>query len=172
MKKLVALILLLAVVSAADVYFIRFEKTGDTVTSTDVFLQHGEVTHTLQPRSGYQIKVLSDEELYSFKFSVPSFTAYDDFDSNETGGGIILIDETHFGLLVPYFEEATTIDVYDNTGNKIESIDVSMFTETKKGISREYTVGQLLWPIVVLLAAVGVSHLYKKKKEPDVAITI
>tara|TARA_Y100000310_G_scaffold236576_1_gene239765 strand:+ start:2026 stop:2586 length:561 start_codon:yes stop_codon:yes gene_type:complete len=80
----------------------------------------------LQPDEGFRGEMVSFEEevLYSFRFDVPLKINTDVIDNNEVSGNVIVLNETNFALLVPYFEETKEINIYDENDERVFSAKV------------------------------------------------
>ncbi|MEM2918338.1 MAG: hypothetical protein QXY62_02425 [Candidatus Altiarchaeota archaeon] len=91
----------------------------------------------IQPDLGYRCEVISFEgkELYSFKFNLPTKWFYDylDKETGELSGGVIELEKVNFTLIVPYFSNGKKINIYNQTGALIISIDISNFSLEKCG---------------------------------------
>lgn len=86
----------------------------------------------IQPDTGYQAEVISfkGNASYFFKFKVPNVVASDSFPINgEPTGGLTYLDKVDFALIIPYFGDGKTINLYDENGTKKLSVDISRFSE-------------------------------------------
>tara|TARA_B100001971_G_C18264174_1_gene590152 strand:- start:2205 stop:2759 length:555 start_codon:yes stop_codon:yes gene_type:complete len=80
----------------------------------------------LQPDEGFRTEIISfgEEVLYSFRFNVPLKINTDVIDNNKVSGNVIVLNETDFALLVPYFEETKEINIYDENEERVFSTKV------------------------------------------------
>ncbi|NQV09519.1 hypothetical protein HQ529_06750, partial [Candidatus Woesearchaeota archaeon] len=93
-----------------------YYKDGD-VDIIDSILKLGySPDRNIQPENGYRLEIiaLTDETLYEFIFEPPTkiFTDVSD-DYGNLSGGIILLDETYFALIIPNFENEKKIKIYN-----------------------------------------------------------
>jgi ribosomal protein L40E len=105
-------------------------------------LDGGAPSRTDQPENGYLLKVISNngETLYSFRFSVENQIVLvppeDIFDQNSNQikmpePNVPISNPTTLNLVVPYFENGKTIEIFDPTGKLSLSIDVSQYMKAK-----------------------------------------
>ncbi len=81
----------------------------------------------------YSAEIVSSENtvLNTTSFRIPLQILYDNFDENGTaiGGGEITKNYTTWIIILPYFENAKEINIYDSNGTKKLTIDVSMYSK-------------------------------------------
>ncbi|MEA2035966.1 MAG: hypothetical protein U9O94_00550 [Nanoarchaeota archaeon] len=118
----------------------------------------------LQPEDGYRADLLSidNEVLHSFKFDIPLKVNVDFSDPllKTLAGGLIILNETDFALIFPYFDDAKSIVIYNPRGYEVLSAPLieEQFMEQKS----------LLWLLLLLLLllVVGYSiYRYYKNKQ-------
>ena len=85
------------------------------------FIEGSGPDRLIQPETGYTAKIVTfgGEAIHGFKFDIPLLVY---------SNGVIELDETEFGLRVPYFENAREITIYDTNGQLKLSLDVSGFS--------------------------------------------
>lgn len=156
------------------VYSINLLYSDGRLSLENVELIEGTAPdRTIQPDVGYTAKVISvdGKELYSFKFELPIQVArippLEAF--NESGEQIsipranesVTISSISFSLLIPYFENGKTIEVY-NPQNTLElSVDISQFAR-----SRPIGVEGLVFGIVIVAILGFVGFYLVKIKSP------
>lgn len=114
----------------------------------------------VQPSSGYRLSMIGDSEVYSFIFPDPRIIFTDVSDKyNNLKGGILILNETSFSLIVPDIKEAKQIIITDQNDEKVTSLDI----KSEEVISKPpYNV------IITILLFISLSILfiaYKKKKK-------
>ncbi len=121
-------VLLLSVVLAVEdkVYVVDLHYKDGKITVNDIMVKTGYYPdRKLQPEKGYTLDLVSDKEvLYSFKFEVPLKIYTDVIEDEEVRGGIIILNESNFALVLPYFEEAKDIRIYDTRNKEVASASV------------------------------------------------
>jgi len=136
-----------------------------------------------QPGTGYELRLISNDEsiLYSFKFLIETEPAFDPpidiFDEN--GNQIIIpetpittIKSTELVLVIPYFSEAKSIDIYDETKQIVLSVDVSKYGKKSQGVDGlidgndpiidNSMIYLMVGLIMVVIIGTGVFIAYKK----------
>ncbi len=126
---LVILILSLNIALAENkVYIVDLEYKDGVITVNDIVTKTGYYPdRKLQPERGYTLELVSEDDLalYSFKFQVPLKIYTDVIDSGgEINGGVIILNETNFALIVPYDDDAKEIKIYDTKSKEIVSASV------------------------------------------------
>lgn len=111
----------------------------------------------IQPDIGYKAEVVSEEDaiLYSFKFEVPLEHYTDIHLDNKTQGGLVIVDDTDFALIIPSLPTAKEINFYNEKNVKVLSV----------GLVEEKEVPRT--PIMLGLVALIVIIIYiafKKRK--------
>ncbi len=105
------------------IFFITLRYDNGNLEKQDLFVKQGFTPDRKnQPKEGYVLKVMSDKELYSFKFIIP-LEIY--ITENETGRTIIL-NQTTFVLTLPYFEDAKHIKIYSPSNELKLEIDLNI----------------------------------------------
>ncbi len=127
---LLILTLMLNIVLAEEnkVYIIDLHYKDEVITVNDIIIKTGYYPdRKLQPEKGYTLELISDDNfvLYSFKFEVPLKIYTDVIDENkEVRGGVIVLNETNFALILPYYDNAKEIKIYDNENKEMVSASV------------------------------------------------
>ena len=71
----------------------------------------------IQPIGGYTAEILSigNQPLYSFKFQIPLKFNFDLSDpiTKSLSGGMLILNETDFALIFPYYDNAKSIIIYN-----------------------------------------------------------
>jgi hypothetical protein len=184
---LLALIVLLAVVPATYAfsnisYVVKLDFENSKISNSSVILMDGTAPERLmQPDTGYTLRVMSstDEVLYSFKFTPQTAIMPDApreiFDENGTqiaypNETIKQPSKTTLVLVVPYYENAKSIVILDETNIVVLTIDVSNYskqptTPSEAALDLGYILaGALCIGLIVIL---GMIALFKtRNKEP------
>jgi len=73
-------------------------------------------------------------------FDIPLKILYDTIDNKTgklSGGGEITLDKQEVALLLPYFEDANALNIYDKTISKILSVDLQKYSKTDEETAAE-----------------------------------
>lgn len=129
MRKIILVIFILTLlldVALAEnkVFIVDLNYKDGIITVNDIMIKIGYYPdRKLQPEIGYTLELVSEDKvLYSFKFEVPLEIRTDVIDEDgEVKGGIIVLSETNFALILPYYDEAKEIRVYDSKNKEVLS---------------------------------------------------
>lgn len=114
----------------SKIYILDLNYDKGDLSLLNIFVKPGYAPDkATQPEVGYTADVISFKGriLYSFKFEIPlEIYAVPPLETDETGG-LISLDRVNFTLLVPYFENGKTINIYDPNGAKKLSVDIQQF---------------------------------------------
>ena len=118
----------------------------------------------LQPDVGYRAEIVDadDNILYSFKFEVPLEHYTDIQQDGKLQGGMVLVDETDFALIVPSLAEAKQVNFYNERDQEVLSVDVTV----EEGPS-------IIIPIIiglVILILILVFIIVKKRKSQSAKV--
>ncbi len=149
----------MASAEASKVYILNLNYDNGKITLKDKIVKYGySPDRKIQPEEGYRLEVVSlnSEILYFFNFEVPSRIYVDVTNpgTQELSGGIIKLDKTDFALVVPYFEEAKEIKIYDMNNNEILLINAQ---ESLSGRSM-----LMLWLIPAIVIITLLVLVYRK----------
>ena len=169
------LILILAVLmpmAFADVgcgkaYVVNFEYDNGIIGYKDKVLKCGYAPdRVIQPEEGYTAEIISvdDKPLYSFKFQIPLKVNVDLSDPllKRLSGGIIVLNETDFALIFPYYDEAKSIEIYNPRMYAVLTVPL---TEEK------FVQKSSFWRIwILILALIAASYMiYKHYRNKNAA---
>lgn len=155
-----ALLMVLSVVLAVEnkVFIVDLNYKDGVITIDDIMTKAGYYPdRKLQPEGGYTLELMSEEgSLYSFNFQVP-LKIYTDVieDDGEISGGVVVLSETNFALVLPYFDDAKEIRIYD-TNNK-EILSKAVVPAFGERTTLKYVFGFVIIFIVLFL------FFYKRK---------
>lgn len=166
MKKnifLIALIfnflLLLANVNALEsqVYFLNLNYNKGNISLLGFYVDKGFAPdRKIQPEVGYKLEVISfsDKTLDSFKFDIPNkiFTPI----------GLVIKDNTNFTLIVQYFNNSKSINIYDPNNTKKLTIDISAYSTVKE--TRLPIEKNLLIIVLAILLIIALIVIFLKLK--------
>lgn len=159
---IVMLILLLNIVLAEKkkVFIVDLNYEEGKIKLDDIITKTGYYPdRKLQPEEGYTLELISEEDtiLYSFKFKVPLKIHTDVIDDNgEIKGGVIVLNETNFALIFPYYDDAKQIKVYDRWNKEVLSALVTPILGKRNTL--KWVFGFIIIFIVLFL------FFYKKRK--------
>tara|TARA_Y100000310_G_scaffold258870_1_gene267410 strand:- start:142 stop:645 length:504 start_codon:yes stop_codon:yes gene_type:complete len=142
---------------SSKVYIVAFSYENGELTFDDKVVKYGYSPDRKLTEGDYRGEVVSaDSVLYDFDFNVPltEFVDISDVETGELSGGIVKVDSTRFALVLPYFEEAKSIEIYDPSDTKVMGIDV----EEKKESNLLLIIGIAIVLLIVIL-------LLKKKPQ-------
>lgn len=179
-KSLIVLFLLLIFTSivfaqqtSGIVYALIIQSENSVLTEKNLSLIEGDApTRVNQPTDGYELKVVSfdGQTLHSFKFlfdaTLLAEPPPDIFDENSNQ--IIVPKSTPnpeekatLSLIIPYFENGKTIDIYGPLGQIALSVDISKYSKKSiGGLQSSY------WAVLLIglgIAAISVGIIYRKK---------
>lgn len=191
-KKLIfvglALIIFLLNSSTIDasnkIYILDLNYDKGNFNLLDISVKQGYAPdRQIQPETGYKSEIVSftNEVLYSFKFEIPLVIHLPPPRSDEEPGAQIYLDKVDFTLLIPYFENGESINIYDPSDVLMLSVDVSKFAEVYCGNTfcnsdeNYYNCPQacekkkdyLLYILAIVIVLIILGFIYKlfKKKE-------
>jgi hypothetical protein len=139
MKKIILILFLFAfiivIISASINYYytlnINYNEGELTLISSNVKQSEETIDNSL---GNYSAKIYDYQGnlLNFYRFNIQNSILYDEVDENGTisGGGEIELDEVNFTLVLPYYENATKISIYDENMSKKIDIDISMYSKT------------------------------------------
>ena len=130
MKKILVLVMLLLFaqqVCAEKIMVLNLNYKEGQISIIDKVEKYGYYPdRKLQPDAGYRAEIVSvdDEPLYSFNFEIP-LEHYTDIEvENKTQGGLIIVDEIDFALILPSLPNAKEINFYNEAGENILAVDI------------------------------------------------
>ena len=114
------------------IYLLSLHYDQDSIELNEISVKTGYAPdRRVQPELGYKTELISftEEVLYSFRFESSVLECSDTFDpeTEEMSGECVQLEEGNIILLIPYFEDGKTINIYDSDGNHVLSVDVSKF---------------------------------------------
>jgi hypothetical protein len=162
------------------VYSLTLNYDGRTLTNEGLRLIEGSAPERLnQPETGFTAKIIDfkGNVLYSFKFlieTMPIREAPRDIFS-ENGTQIAIPNETQqipvktkVVLVMPYFENAKSIDIYNENNQLLLSVDVSKYSK-EKGVSFDpLLIGGLiagLFIVILIVFFIKRKPMKKRNKE-------
>lgn len=158
------------------IYVLNLYYDRGNITLVDIFTKIGySPDRKIQPETGYRCEVVSkgNTVLYSFRFEIPIEVNAPPPLENESSESVIYLEKVNFTLLMPYFKNAKSIDVYSPSDEKMLSVDVSGYDSMMKSNSLNiYIVAVAAILIIVLIALFFLtkksdkwSDVYKKWKK-------
>jgi len=133
MKKILLLlcfIFLISIVFAENskVHIISFKYEDGKLIFDDKLIKYGYSPDRRLIIGNYKCEIVSvdDKVLYSFNFDIPlkGFVDISNITTGELSGGIVRLDKTRFALVLPYFEKAKEMNIYDSNNIKLLKVDV------------------------------------------------
>jgi hypothetical protein len=153
MKKIILLIMLLLFAQAAyadRVVILNLHYKEGKISVIDKVEKYGYYPdRKLQPDTGYRAEIISveDDVLYSFRFEVPMEHYTDIQIENKTQGGMVLVDETDFAMIVPSLPNAKAINFYDEKDVKVLGVDL---TEEESKTNTQLIIGSVILLIIIV----------------------
>ncbi len=139
-KNIIWMVIMLAIsqaVLADRIMILNLHYSNGEISVIDQAEQYGYYPdRKLQPDSGYRAEIISTEDniLYSFNFEVPLRHFTDVEIENKTQGGLVLMDETDFALIIPLYDNAKEINFYNDKGENILVVNTAKKTGPGKAI--------------------------------------
>ncbi len=169
MKKILLLLLIIAMPIAAaniecgDVFVVNFHYDNGVITYKDKVIKCGYAPdRKIQPDGCYTAELISldDESLYSFNFCVPLNVNVDSSDSGELSGGMIVLNETDFALIFPYYDQTKSIIIYNSRRYKVAEIPL---TEEQFIQQRSWL---WIWLLILLFLIAGyMAYRHHRRRE-------
>ncbi len=133
MKTALALILMIALASASGIYVAQINYKDGEFTAGPVYKADGQVGLLQEPVEGYLVKIVTEdgESLFIRKFSPPMFKHADTF-TEDKGVPIVPLNDTTFGLALPYYKDGDTIEIYNRDRDLVLEISVARFRVQKE----------------------------------------
>ncbi|MCW8965412.1 MAG: hypothetical protein OQK82_01800 [Candidatus Pacearchaeota archaeon] len=135
MRRLIFLFLFLFYltnISAVNYYEVSLisNESGIFVNNIDVKLSGNEIDFYSKGETNYVVISNEGEALYEGEFSKFEEVFFD----GDLGGGFfgstsIIYNLTEINLVIPYYENAKKIIIYDDNFNELDSVDVSMYSK-------------------------------------------
>jgi len=162
MKKLIILFLILissVFAQQGNVYILGLHYEDNDLLITNVLHKPGFFPdRKLQLETGNTLDMISldDEVLYSFKFGIPNKVYTDVINEGEIEGGLIILNETDFALVLPYFDNLKEIRI---SGLNDEELVSHNFQAPALSPNNRFVFSLL----IVLALIVAVVLIYRKK---------
>ena len=162
-SKCVALVFCLILVSGLSialetnkVFVLRFSYDNGNMVMTDKYATAGYAPDRKSADNGYRLDILNRQGgiLYSTYYEIP-LIEYLDVTNNDTGeltGGVVRYNRLNFSIVVPYFEDAEMISIYNKKNFKI--IEDSVNEKNYNGF----------WAVGVVILIFGIVALFFIKK--------
>ncbi len=163
---IIGLILIPAIHTEAvcnKVFVINLNYNQGSITYKNKIIKCGfPPDYKIQPEEGYRLELMSPEDkvVYSIKFEVPLKAYTDEVNSYMLSGGLLILNQTDFALVLPYYENAKNIVIYNQNNEKILSINL---TEEKPSMRKQ----SFIWVLLILIITIFIMLLlyrHKKKK--------
>lgn len=140
--------LVIAEAECSKVVITNFNYNEGVVTYKDKVTKCGYTPdRKLQPIAGYTAEILSmdNNQLYSFKFQIPLKLNFDLSDPvlKSLSGGMLILNETDFALIFPYYDNAKSIIIYNQRDYEIATIPL---------IEEQFTQKRTFWWVLILAA--------------------
>ncbi len=151
-----------AEVECSNVFVVKFNYDNGIITYRDKVVKCGYAPdRKIQPVEGYTAEMISvnNDVLHSFKFNVPLKLNIDLSDPimKSLSGGMLILNETDFALIFPYYDDAKSIIIYNPREYEVVTIPLieEQFIQEKAS----------LWFLVLLFMVLVAAYLiYKKYK--------
>lgn len=156
----------MAEVECSNVFVVKFNYNNGLITYKDRVIKCGYAPdRKLQPEEGYKAEIISvdNEILYSSKFEIPLKVNFDLSDPivKTLSGGVLILNETDFALIFPYYDKAKSIVVYNPRDYEIVIIPL---------MEEQFVQKKSIWWVFILILLVSIavyliySHYSKKPK--------
>ena len=137
---LVSFFLLANIAMAAEYYEVKLLYDKGNITLDSINIKEFNKTRNLP--GGYVAEIVDSKNnvLNVTFFDIPLKILYDTIDNKTgklSGGGEITLDKQEVALLLPYFEDANALNIYDKTISKILSVDLQKYSKTDEETAAE-----------------------------------
>ncbi len=154
-----------AEVECSKVLVAKFNYDNGVIRYGDKVIKCGYAPdRVIQPEEGYRADMLSrdDKVLYSFRFDVPLKINFDLSDPlmKSLSGGMLILNETDFALIFPYYDDAKSIIIYNPRGYEVLPVPLIEEQFIQKRSSLWFLV-----LIVLLLTSGYVIYRHYRKRE-------
>ena len=151
-------------VECSKVFVVKFNYDGGLVAYRDRVIKCGYAPdRVIQPEEGYRAEMISKdgEVLYSFRFEVPLKVNFDLSDPivKSLSGGMLILNETDFALIFPYYDEAKSIVIYNPRDYEVLSIPLV----EEQFIQKRSSLWFLLLVVLLLVSGYMIYRHYKKE---------
>lgn len=167
---IIAIPLVTAEVECNKVLVVKFNYNSGIIAYKDKIIKCGYAPdRKIQPIEGYKAEIISkdNKQLYSFRFEIPLKLNFDLSDPiiKSLSGGLLILNETDFALIFPYYDEAKSIIVYNPRKYEILSIPLieEQFIQKRNFL--------WLWILVLalfILICIMYRKIYNKKSRKNV----
>ncbi|MEK6860660.1 MAG: hypothetical protein AABY07_01695 [Nanoarchaeota archaeon] len=181
MKKIILLLMIVLLSSFAyaeqqDIFQLKLEYNKGEITKNSLLTTKGYFSNPVQtPDDDYTLKIISfnNKILYEqrFKFPLEIFGAPPKEWFDEKGNqiyiptaeesGYKILDKASVELIIPYFDNAKLINIYDKENNLKLSIDVSYFTQPN---IKKTPIKGILYISAGIIILIILFWLYKRKQ--------
>lgn len=156
LKLLLLLLFILAIpivtanIECSKVFVVNFNYNEGTIKYKDKVIKCGYAPdRKIQPVEGYKIEMFSIDNrvLYSFKFEVPLDLNFDLSTPvvKSLSGGMLILSETDFALIFPYYDDAKSIIIYNSRDYKLVTIPL---------IEEQFMQRRTFWWLLILILVV------------------
>jgi len=155
-------------VECNKVFVVNFNYDNGYVTYKDKVIKCGHSPdRKIQPLNGYRAEIISinNRPLYSFKFDIPLTTNFDMSDPivKSLSGGMVVLNETNFALIFPYYDKAKSIRIYNPREYEVATIPLI----EEQFIQKRTTWWLLIVLLLLIIAAYMVYRHYRKAPQPS-----
>jgi len=116
----------IALGASGQIMILSLRYDNGEITFLNSTTKYGFFPDRKIPVDGYNLEILdSGKILYSFDFEAPNEMYVEGGDeTGELSGGLVVLDEVEFALIVPYYSEADVIKIYSPEQKLVSSIDI------------------------------------------------
>jgi len=131
MKKILFLLIILLLIGVVvaesnKVLIINVHYEDEKLRITDRLVKPGNYPdRNVQPEYGHTLEILSEAGavLYNIKFNVPNKLFVDNVNpGGSLSGGLTILSETDFAMILPHFDDAEQVVIYNEDGFEIASV--------------------------------------------------
>jgi len=142
-------------VECSQVFVVNFNYDNGVVSYKDKVIKCGYAPdRNMQPGGCYKAEMLSmdNDELYSFRFCIPLEINVDLVDPiiKSMSGGMVVLNETDFALIFPYYDDAKSIVVYNSRDYEVLQVPL---------IEEQFIQKKSFWWIILLIILLIVLYL-------------
>lgn len=163
---ILAIPIVIAEVECSKAIVVKFNYDSGLITYKDKMIKCGYAPdRKIQPEEGYRAEIISidNKPLYSFKFDIPTKINFDLSDPivKTISGGMLILNETDFALIFPYYDKAKSIIIYNPRDYEIVKIPL-----IEEQFIQERSFWWVLMLVILLLVASYLIYAHYKKNPP------
>ena len=165
LSSIIAIPIVMAGAECSQVFIVKFNYDNSVITYRDKVVKCGYAPdRNIQPVEGYKAEIISidNKPLHSFKFNIPLKLNVDLVDPvmKSLSGGMIILSETDFAMIFPYYDDAKSIIIYNPRDYQIAIIPL---------IEEQFMQKKTFWWVLILavflLVVSSIIYMYYRNRQ-------